>query len=386
MAALPTLTATYSGFVNSDTSASLATQVSLSTSATASSRVAGSPYTITASGAVDSDYTISYVAGSLTVTKAPLTITANNQTKIYAAVLPTLTATYTGLVNGDTAANLTSPPTLTTTATSASHVLGSPYTITASGAVDTDYTISYVAGGLTVTPAALTIAANTQNKTYGAVVPTLTASYSGFVNGDTSANLTSLPILTTTATASSSVSGNPYPITASGAAGSDYTISYVSGSLYVMPAALTITADNQTMAYGGILADSHSALHGAGQRRYPRNLFVRGQHATDHQYGPGNQPRRHLCHRGIGRERCQLHNLVCERHVNSHTDRADYQCKFSIENLRRRGADAHRVLLGFRQWRHHRISHYPTNAEYNRDLEQPCHRQPIHHHRKRCVG
>ena len=48
-----------------------------------------------------------------------------------------------------------------------------------------DYTISYVAGTLTVTPAALTITANNQTKVYGAALPTLTASYSGFVNGDT---------------------------------------------------------------------------------------------------------------------------------------------------------------------------------------------------------
>ena len=124
----------------------------LTTTATASSHVAGSPYAITASGAVDTDYSISYVAGSLTVTTAPLTITADNQTKVYGEALPTLTATYTGFVNGDTSASLTTPPTLTTTATATSHVAGSPYAITASGAVDADYTISYVAGTLTVTP------------------------------------------------------------------------------------------------------------------------------------------------------------------------------------------------------------------------------------------
>ena len=123
------------------------------------------------------DYSISYVAGSLTVTPAPLTITANNQTKVYGAALPTLTASYSGLVNGDTPASLTTQPTLTTTATASSHVAGSPYSITASGAVDSDYTISYVAGSLTVTPAPLTITANNQTKVYGAALPTLTASY-----------------------------------------------------------------------------------------------------------------------------------------------------------------------------------------------------------------
>jgi len=249
-ASLPTLTASYSGFVNGDSSSNLTTQPSLTTTATASSHVSGNPYTISASGAVDSDYSITYVAGTLTVNPVVLTITASNQTKAYGAALPTLTVSYTGFVNGDNSASLTTQPTLTTTATAGSHVSGSPYTITASGAADSDYSISYVPGTLSVTPVALVITASNQNKVYGAVLPQLTASYSGLVNGDTSASLTTQPTLSTTATASSHVSGNPYSIIASGAADTDYTISYVSGTLTVTPAALTITANNQTKAYG----------------------------------------------------------------------------------------------------------------------------------------
>ena len=136
---------------------------------------------------------------------APLTITADNQTKVYGAALPTLTASYTGFVNGDTSASLTTQPTLTTTATASSQCRGSPYAITASGAVDSDYSISYASGLLTVTPVALTITADNQTKVYGAALPTLTASYSGFVNGDTSASLHTQPTLSTTATATSHV-------------------------------------------------------------------------------------------------------------------------------------------------------------------------------------
>ena len=96
--------------------------------------------------AVDTDYTISYVGGTLTRNAGKrLTITADNQSAVYGAVLPTLTASYSGFVNGDTGTSLTTAPTLATSATAASHV-GS-YTVTASGcSVDADYTISYVAG------------------------------------------------------------------------------------------------------------------------------------------------------------------------------------------------------------------------------------------------
>jgi hypothetical protein len=116
-----------------------------------SSHVSGNAYTITASGAVDSDYTISYVGGKLTVTPVALTITADNKTMPYGGSLPALTASYAGFVNGDTPASLTTAPALNTTATSQSPV--GTYAITASGAVDPDYGISYVPGVLTVSKA-----------------------------------------------------------------------------------------------------------------------------------------------------------------------------------------------------------------------------------------
>src|SRR5260370_4034173 len=84
-------------------------------------RVAGGPYSITASGAVDPNYTITYVAGTLTITPVSLLITADSKTKPYGAALPPLTPSYSGFVNADTPANLTTSPILSTTATAASH-------------------------------------------------------------------------------------------------------------------------------------------------------------------------------------------------------------------------------------------------------------------------
>jgi hypothetical protein len=239
----PLLTATYAGLVNGDTPVSL-TKIPSLTTAPASSPIGR--YDIVAAGAVDADYTIAYVKGTLTVTPAPLTITADNKGKIYGAALPVLTASYSGLVNGDTATSLSTPPTLSTTATAASGV--GTYVITASGAASPNYTISYVAGTLTVTRAALTVTADNQTKVYGQPNPPLTASYSGFVNGDTAARLTTPVVLTTTATTGSGVGS--HPITASGATSPNYTISYVNGVLTVTRAALTITPENKTKVYG----------------------------------------------------------------------------------------------------------------------------------------
>src|SRR5206468_9079782 len=83
--------------------------------------------------------------------------------------------------------SLTTQPTLTTTATASSHVSGNPYSITASGAVDSDYTISYVAGTLTVDPVALTITANSLHKNYGAALRSEERRLGNVGNSDTSA-------------------------------------------------------------------------------------------------------------------------------------------------------------------------------------------------------
>ncbi len=66
--ALPTLTVSYMGFVNSDMSASLTTQPALTTTATTTSPV--NNYAITVSGATSSNYTIQFVNGTMSVTKA----------------------------------------------------------------------------------------------------------------------------------------------------------------------------------------------------------------------------------------------------------------------------------------------------------------------------
>lgn len=87
---------------------------------------------------------------------------------------------------------------------------------------------------INVTPVSLQISADSKSKLYGAPLPALTASYQGFVNGDTSASLTTAPTLTTSAT-SSSPPGN-YAINVSGAVDPDYQISYVPGTLTIQPA------------------------------------------------------------------------------------------------------------------------------------------------------
>ena len=241
---VPSVTASYSGFENGDTAASLSKLPTCTTTATSSS--GAGTYTTSCSGAVDPNYTIVYVAGAVKVSAANLTITASSASMTYGGSVPAVSASYSGFVNGDTATSLTTKPTCSTTVTSSSAV-GS-YPTSCSGAVDADYDITYVAGTVAIHPADLTITASSATVTYGNAAPAIAASYSGFVNGDTAASLTTKPTCTTAVTAASTVGS--YASTCSGAADADYTINYVLGSVTVTPALLTVTANDQTKALG----------------------------------------------------------------------------------------------------------------------------------------
>src|SRR5690606_35044696 len=150
------------------------------------------------------------------------------------------TANFSGLVNGDTTAAV-SGLNLVTAATPASDARG--YAITKSGTLSAaNYTISFVPGTLTGgAPDPLTIPALDAAATYGfTTLPAFSASYAGFVNGDTSADVTGLQFFTNAALGANV---GTYSITPYGAsAPSNYIVDYVSGTLTVNPAALNVAA------------------------------------------------------------------------------------------------------------------------------------------------
>jgi hypothetical protein len=95
----------------------------------------------------------------MSVTRAPLTITADNQSRVFGIDNPALTFTPTGLVNGDLFASIGLTPSLGTTATKSSAV-GS-YPISASGAATTaNYAVAYTSGTLQVSVAPTTVSAS----------------------------------------------------------------------------------------------------------------------------------------------------------------------------------------------------------------------------------
>jgi hypothetical protein len=246
--AAPAIVASYAGFVNGDTAASLTSSPTCTTGASTKSNVG--TYPSSCSGAVDANYTISYVAGSVTVGPAALTITASSATMTYGGTAPAIIASYAGFVNGDTAASLTSAPTCTTGASTTSNV--GTYATSCSGAVDANYTISYVAGSVTVGPAPLMVAADNQNRPFGSANHGLTTTISGFVNGDTAAVVYGGPSCMTAAVQYSP--GGSYPIvcTQGTLSAANYTFGpFVPGTLKVgYTATITGTVSSLTVSSG----------------------------------------------------------------------------------------------------------------------------------------
>ncbi len=129
-----------------------------------------------ANGTLASDYMLPTTAsGAGTITPAPLIISANDQTMAAGDAVPQLTASYQGLVGGDTSASLTTPVVLATSATSSS--AAGVYPITPSGASSPDYAISYRAGTLTISPTTVALTTPDGAAVYGQSV-TFTATVS----------------------------------------------------------------------------------------------------------------------------------------------------------------------------------------------------------------
>lgn len=138
---------TTSGLLNSDSVSSVTLN---SSGAAATANVTGSPYAITPSAALGSglgNYTITYNDGQLSVAPVGLVITADDKSRLYGQPNPVFTASYTGLVAGDTDLDITGLS-LTTNAT----LLSAPgfYTINAAGAVSPNYTITLINGLLQI--------------------------------------------------------------------------------------------------------------------------------------------------------------------------------------------------------------------------------------------
>jgi pseudomonalisin len=198
-AAAAAFNATITGFVNGDTVAVVSGAVSLSSNVTLTNGKpnAGTWAITPAAGTLSaSNYTFgsgtTYAAGTLTVSKGSLVVNANNLVMVAGGPVPTLTATITGLVNGDAfsessnafpsvnngntlSGSVTGTVSLATTAMASSGLGSYPVTTGAGGLglSAVNYAINFNPGTVTVAAtlsAATTITAGASSGTPGSLI------------------------------------------------------------------------------------------------------------------------------------------------------------------------------------------------------------------------
>jgi CBS domain-containing protein len=257
--ATPTLSVTNSP-VTYDGTAKAAT-VSGSVSGSASNILTGGAATQTTAGtyAVTADFTptdttdynslTGAAAGSFVIGKATPTVSVTNSPVTYNG--SPQAATVSGSVAGS-ASNIKYNGSGTTPTNAATYAVTADFTPTDT----TDYNdlTGAAAGSFVINTAALTVTANSSSKTYGQTVTFAGTEFTptGLVGGDA---ITSVTLVSVGAAPSAGVAGSPYSIVpsaavfGSGLAG-NYSITYTNGTLTVLAAALTVTANDASRTYG----------------------------------------------------------------------------------------------------------------------------------------
>jgi len=210
------------------------------------------------------NYTISYVDGSVTITKATPTLSNfANVSKPYGASTFDLTAP-TSATPGTWSYSSGTTSVISLSGSSATVVGAGTSVITAT--FTPEDTTNYNSGGtismtVTVSKPTIAITASSHTVAFGGSVPTITPSYSGFVNAEDSSvvsGLTCSTSYTTTTSVGSTTS------TCSGATSSNYSFSYTSGVITITQGGQTsaLTINSTSVTYGSIL--SLTTLGGSG--------------------------------------------------------------------------------------------------------------------------
>jgi hypothetical protein len=246
----PPLTYTLSGFVNNEGTNVVSGQPGLSTTATNSSPVGQYPIAIELGTLSATNYSFSLTNGWLTVTKATLTVTADNQTRLYGQTNPVLTVEYSGFVDGDNQSVLSGSPAVTTVAATNTGVGTYPIVVTTGTLTATNYSLSLVNSTLTINATPLGIAADNATRQYGLPNPVFSASFTGLVNGEDTNALSGTLTLTSTTDPTTDV--GTYAIVPAGVGSTNYVISFTNGTLTITQAPLTVVANNAGREYGAV--------------------------------------------------------------------------------------------------------------------------------------
>jgi hypothetical protein len=219
---------------------------SLTTTATSASATGTYPITASIGTLAAANYTFTFNAGTLTIGKAQLMVTASNVSVPYGSAIPTLPYTITGFQNVDTQLSATTgAPNLTTTATDTSPVGIYPINAAIGTLASNNYGFTFSSGTLSIGQATPVITWHTPAAIrYGKVLTGTQLDATSPVAG----SFVYTPALNTLllpGTYTLSVTLTP--------TSPDYNTATATVTLVVDEATLRVTAHNHTMTYGGSL-------------------------------------------------------------------------------------------------------------------------------------
>ena len=242
-----------SGFHNSDT-ASVVTGVPVLTSiANSGSPVGSYPIQVSVGALSATNYQFQGVNGTLTITPAVLTVTGANQSMTYGGTIPPLSYWISGFHDGDNADCISGAPAVSTSATAQSGVGSYPIVTSVGTLAAANYTFKFALGVISITKAFLLVQPNDSSTTYGHTTPAFSFTLSGFVNGDTSAAVTGVPKLTTSATPASKPGSYLISSSFGSLTAKNYSFVFGTGTLTISQAVLTVTPKPVSATYGGAL-------------------------------------------------------------------------------------------------------------------------------------
>lgn len=242
----PALTVKYSGFLEGDDQTELGGELLFYCRYRKGNDVG--TYPIVPSGLESANYDITYVSATLTVLKIQLTITADNKTAVYGDEIPVFTVQYSGFIEDEDESSLTGE--LRFECQYEKGGSAGVYAITAEGLASNSYDVNYISGNLTVSKKSLVVSADDKSVVYGDGIPEYSASYDGFIEGDSVSVLTGEAFFGCEYVEGSDTGA--YPITVSNLYSSNYLITFEQGSLNVEKAELVVTAVDKSVIYGAV--------------------------------------------------------------------------------------------------------------------------------------
>ena len=189
-----------------------------------------------------SNYAITYVDGTLSITQRPISVNATDQSRAYGNANPSsgaVTLTAGTLASSDSlgTATLSSPASSTTAAGQSAALTPSSQSFTLGNT--SNYAITYIDGALTITQRPISVKANDQSRVYGNANPStgaVTLTAGTLANSDTLGTATVTSPATATTAAGQTLALTPSNQNFTLGAANNYTITYVDGTLAITPA------------------------------------------------------------------------------------------------------------------------------------------------------